>query len=37
MVAATEKWGHNMEKHEVNKLRGHYRLVHSSVGLYSPS
>ena len=37
MVAAAEKWGHNMEKQEVHKLRGHYRRVHSSIGLYSPS
>ena len=37
MVAATKKWGHNMEKHEVYKLVEHCRLVHSSIGLYSPS
>ena len=37
MVAAAEKWGHNMEKQEVHKLREHYRRVHSSIGLYSPS
>ena len=37
MVAAAEKWGHNMEKQEVHKLSGHYRWVHSSIGLYSPS
>ena len=37
VVAAAEKWGHNMEKHEVHKLGEHYRKVHSSIGLYSPS
>ena len=37
MVAAAEKWGHNMEKQEVYKLREHYRRVHSSIGFYSPS
>ena len=26
-----------MEKQEVHKLREHYRRVHSSIGLYSPS
>ena len=26
-----------MEKQEVHKLREHYRWVHSSIGLYSPS
>ena len=37
VVAAAEKWGHNMEKHEVHKLEEHCRRVHSSIGLYSPS
>ena len=37
MVAAVEKWGYNMEKQEVHKLREQYRQVHSSIGLYSPS
>ena len=27
----------NVEKQEVHKLREHYRRVHSSIGLYSPS
>ena len=27
----------NVEKQEVHKLREHYRQVHSSIGLYSPS
>ena len=37
VVAAAEKWGHNMEKQEVHKLGEHCRKVHSSIGLYSPS
>ena len=37
MVAAVEKWGHNMEKQEVHKLGEHCIRVHSSIGLYSPS
>ena len=38
MVAeVTEELKHNVEKQEVHKLREHYRRVHSSIGLYSPS
>ena len=28
---------HNMEKQEVHKLGEHCRMVHSSIGFYSPS
>ena len=43
VVVAAGKWGHNMEVQdyhiveEVDKLREHYRQVHSSIVLYSPS
>ena len=32
-----EELRQNVEKQEVHKLREHYRQVHSSIGLYSPS
>ena len=32
-----EELRQNVEKQEVHKLREHYRWVHSSIGLFSPS
>ena len=37
MLAVAKELRQNVEKQEVHKLREHYRRVHSSIGLYSPS
>ena len=43
VVVAAGKWGHNMEVQEVHiveegdKLREHYKQVHSYICLYIPS
>ena len=37
MVVEAETKKHTMDVEEVDKLREHYRQVHSSIGLYSPS
>ena len=37
MVVEAETKRHIVDVEEVHKLREHYRQVHSSIGLYSPS
>ena len=37
MVVEAETKRHTVDVEEVDKLREHYRQVHSSIGLYIPS
>ena len=37
MMVEAETKKHTMDVEEVHKLSEHYRQVHSSIGLYSPS